>query len=181
MNNTQEKSQTTNKKFYAATSAQKLGFMGDESAEIVSELNTVLSSYQIFFHKLQNFHWNVVGGDFFDIHELTQEMYNTALEDIDDLAERVRVFGRTPFYKLTDYQKHSLVKESQFNLNAEEMAKQITFDLQKLIETLIGLHEASSIHGDVGGTHMASKLIKKMETNHWKLSAWCQRRDQEKK
>lgn len=156
--------------------AEKLGFQKLESAEIVSQLNIVLSTYQVFFHKLQNFHWNVVGSDFFDIHDMTQEMYETALVNIDDLAERVRVFGEVPIYKMSDYAEKSLIQESQYDLSAEFMARQISADLRTLIETLIGLHEASSLNGDIGGTHMAGKLVKDLETTHWKLSAWCNRR-----
>ena len=159
-----------------SNNAEKLGFRKLESAEIITELNTVLSTYQVFFHKLQNFHWNVVGGDFFDIHDMTEEMYNSALGDIDELAERVRVFGQIPVYKMSEYLERSLIKESQYDLSAEFMAKEITSDLQTLIETLIGFHEASALNGDIGGTHMASRMVKKMETNHWKLSAWCDRR-----
>ena len=158
------------------TNAEKLGFRKLETAAIVNELNTAIATYQVFFHKLQNFHWNVVGGDFFDIHDITQEMYETALEDIDELAERVRVFGQVPIYKMSAYLDRSLVQESQSDLSSEFMARQITSDLQILIETLIGFHEAASANGDIGSTYMASKMVKKIETHHWKLTAWCDRR-----
>lgn len=156
--------------------AEKLGFRKLETAEIVKELNTVLSTYQVFFHKLQNFHWNVTGSDFFDIHDITQEMYETALTDIDEIAERVRVFGQIPVYKMKDYMDRSLIKESQHDLSAEFMAKQLISDLEILIETFIGLHEASAKNGDVGGTFLASQMINKLETNHWKISTWCNRK-----
>lgn len=157
-------------------SAEKLGFQKLESAEIVNQLNIVLSTYQVFFHKLQNFHWNVVGSDFFDIHDMTQEMYETALTNIDELAERVRVFGQVPAYKMTDYLERSLIKESAYDLSAEFMAREISADLRILIETLIGLHEASTLNGDIGGTHMASELVKELETTQWKLNSWCNRK-----
>lgn len=156
--------------------AEKLGFRKLESAEIINELNTVISTYQVFYHKLQNFHWNVVGGDFFDIHDITEEMYKTAVQDIDELAERVRIFGQIPMYKMQDYIEKSLIKESQHDLSAEFIARQITIDLQALIESLIGLHEVSTSNGDIGSVQMASQMVRKMETNHWKLSAWCDRR-----
>lgn len=156
--------------------AEKLGFRKLDTANTVNELNTAIATYQVFFHKLQNFHWNVVGSDFFDIHDITQEMYETALEDIDELAERVRIFGKVPVYKMNDYLEVSLIKESPNDLSGEYMARKIAQDIQVLIETLIGFYDAAADNGDIGSAHMASKMVKKLETNHWKLNAWCDRR-----
>lgn len=156
--------------------ANNLGFRKLETAEIVKALNVSLSTYQVFFHKLQNFHWNVKGGDFFDIHDTTQRMYERALLDIDEIAERVRVFGLVPTYKMQDYIDKSLIKQSQYDLSAEFMAHELINNLETLIESFIILHEASSKNGDLGGALMASQMIKELETNHWKLSAWCDRK-----
>lgn len=156
--------------------AKNLGFNKIESVEISKELNKALSTYQIFYHKLQNFHWNVVGGDFFDIHDLTQEMYERSVKDIDEIAERVRVMGQVPLYRITDYLENSMIKESQYDLSAEFMVRHLISDVEILIETLIGLHQASTNSGDLGGGLMASQMIKKFETDHWKLSAWCDRK-----
>jgi len=156
--------------------AKNLGFKKIESAEISKQLNTVLATYQIFYHKLQNFHWNVVGADFFDIHDLTQEMYERAVDDIDEIAERVRVMGQVPMYRMNDYIENSLIKESQYDLSAEFMVRHLIGDIEALIESFIGLHEASTRNGDLGGALMASQMVKKFETNHWQLSAWCDKK-----
>ena len=95
-------------------SANRLGYDKLGTAEIVTKLNASLSTYQVFFHKLQNFHWNAVGSDFFDVHEITEEMYKMALNDIDDIAERIRVFGKKPEDKLSEYLKKSIIHESDF-------------------------------------------------------------------
>jgi len=158
--------------------ANNLGFRKLETVEIVKALNISLSTYQVFFHKLQNFHWNVKGGDFFDIHDTTQAMYETALLNIDEIAERVRVFGHTPTNKMQAYLDQSLIKESQSDLSSEFMARQLITDLQTLIESFISLHEAAARNGDLGSALMASQMIKALETNHWKLSAWCDRKFQ---
>ncbi len=157
-------------------SAQKLGYKKLESAIIVSSLNTALSTYQIFFHKLQTFHWNVLGGDFFDIHDLTQEMYERGLKDIDELAERVRIFGETPNYSLKEYMVSSLIKETTHDKSAEFMAMELIQDIEKLCEAFLDVHEKASDHGDIGSTYMISEMMKFQEENHWKLSAWTSRK-----
>ena len=71
----------------------KLGFNQFETSEIVIKLNEFLANYQVHFHKLQNFHWNVKGRDFFELHEQFERIYQRVFVDIDNIAERIRVFG----------------------------------------------------------------------------------------
>ena len=156
--------------------AKKLGFEKLETAEMVTSLNKVLATYQVFFHKLQNFHWNTVGGDFFDVHELTEELYKNALENIDEIAERIRVFGQIPEGKLSEYLQNSIVKECSTQKSADFMISNLIQDLEHLTETILHAHEQASLNGDVGTGYMMSKMLKEIETYHWKLSAWANRK-----
>lgn len=160
---------------YTPKTYRKLGFEKLEVAEIVSRLNITLCSYQVFYHKLQNFHWNVVGSDFFDIHDLTEELYTTSVADIDRVAERIRVFGETPKYRLSSYIRDSIITETSHDKSAEFMMKELVDDIQKLIETILDVHEYASRNGDVSSTRMAEDLIAKLEISHWKLTAWSNR------
>ena len=157
------------------TNAQKLGFKKLETAEVVSNLNRTLCSYQVFFHKLQNFHWNIVGTDFFDVHEITQELYEKTLKNIDDIAERIRVFGQVPVVKLSEYVSQSIIEESDPDKSAEMMFYALISDIEKLTELFLAIHESASKYGDVGTTHMCGEYIKELETYHWQLSAWTKK------
>lgn len=151
---------------------KRLGFKKLETSEIVSALNTSLASYQIFFHKLQCFHWNVIGNDFYDVHDVTEEMYKKGLAHIDELAERIRVFGQIPEVRLSQYLKLSIVEESSPDKSSEYMMYDLLSDLEKLSETLLTVHEYAGKNGDIGTVYMVSRMIKELETNHWKLSSW---------
>ncbi len=155
---------------------RQLGFAKLETAEIVKKLNTTLCTYQVFFHKLQKFHWNVVGSDFFDLHELTEDLYKNALNEIDEIAERIRVFGKKPYASMYEYLRESLLKESEEEKSAEYMTYEIINDLQVLAETFLDVHEYATKNGDIGTTHMIAGMIKKLETYHWQLSAWTNRK-----
>ena len=39
-------------------------------------LNELLSDLNVFYRKLQNYHWNVTGQDFFQAHSKLEELYN---------------------------------------------------------------------------------------------------------
>ena len=85
----------------------QLGYTKLQTAELANELNKLLANYSVHYQKLRNFHWNVKGPDFFDIHEQFEIQYESAKTAIDEIAERIRVFGLTPLSTLRDYLEHS--------------------------------------------------------------------------
>ena len=66
-------------------------------------LNELLSDLNIFFRKLQNYHWNVEGMDFFIIHEKLEEYYNEVNVSIDEIAEHILILGGQPLGTMEDY------------------------------------------------------------------------------
>ena len=156
--------------------AKRLGFKKIETAEIVGSLRSTLASYQIFFHKLQNFHWNIIGDDFYDIHEITETLYKESLENIDEIAERIRVFGQFPKVRLSQYLRNSMIQESEYDKSSEFMIRDLISDIEKLTECLLGIHENAASHGDIGTIHMCGRIVKDLETYHWQLTAWSNRK-----
>ena len=151
---------------------KRLGFKSIEVVEITEKLNVALSTYQIFYHKLQNFHWNVEGPDFFDIHSITEDVYKESTENIDLLAERIRLFGVTPNYRLVDYIERSRIKESTHELTPAEMVDVLISDIEVLIQSLFEVYEFSTKHGDAGGVYTIQKTIHQLEMTHYKLNSW---------
>jgi len=155
----------------------KLGFTKLETAEIILNLNELLANYQTHFHKLQNFHWNVKGRDFFELHEKFEELYREAFEDIDAIAERIRVFGKTPISTMKEYMGLSDIQEASPDLSGEFMVREIISDYNILISILVETTDQASQHGDVGTIDMINNFIKRMEKNHWMLSTWLQEKE----
>lgn len=155
----------------------KLGFTKLETAEIILNLNELLANYQTHFHKLQNFHWNVKGRDFFELHEKFEELYREAFEDIDAIAERIRVFGKTPISTMKEYMGLSDIKEASPDLSGEFMVREIISDYNILISVLVETTDQASQHGDVGTIDMINGFIKRMEKNHWMLSTWLNEKE----
>ncbi|ELR68348.1 Non-specific DNA-binding protein Dps [Fulvivirga imtechensis AK7] len=152
---------------------KKLGFSKPDTAEIVNSLNQLLANYQIHYQKLRNYHWNVVGPDFFDLHEKFEEQYNEAIENIDDIAERIRVFGYTPMSSLKEYLANSEIKETGSNLSGMEMVSEILKDFEILLSYMVNVADAAIDTGDVGTEDMINSFIKKMEKSHWMFTAFA--------
>ena len=150
----------------------KLGYSALETLEIVNSMNQLLADYSLHYQKLRNFHWNVKGAEFFDVHEKFETQYNEAKVAIDDIAERIRVFGQTPYSNMSDYLEHATIKEARTDLPAMEMVKEIIEDYGILIESLYNTIDIAIENGDGGTEDLAKGLVKKLEKSHWMMSAF---------
>ncbi len=151
---------------------RKLGFDQKETERLVEVMNTLLANYHLHYQKLRNFHWNVKGADFFDLHEQFEQRYDIAKESIDEIAERIRVFGQTPLSNLTDYLEHSNIKEAKTDVEAEDMVKEILKDYEILLSFLTDAMNAAIDIGDVGTEDMLNTFIQDMEKHHWMFSSF---------
>jgi starvation-inducible DNA-binding protein len=164
---TNRPNKTKGKKTFA-----KLGFRALEAAELVLKLNQLLASYHVHYQKLRNFHWNVRGGDFFDLHEKFELQYNQAKLNIDEIAERIRVFGKTPFSTLREYLDQSEIKEVGTDLSASQMVEEVLSDYRILLENMVDVVDTAIDVGDIGTQDLVNTFIKDMEKHHWMLTAF---------
>ena len=81
--------------------------------EIIKNLNTLLSDLNVFYRKLQNYHWNVQGKDFFTVHAKLEEYYNEINMKIDEIAEHILSLEGQPLGTLKDYLNTTQIKEAE--------------------------------------------------------------------
>lgn len=150
----------------------KLGWTTDQIEKITHGLNALLANYSVHYQKLRNYHWNVKGSDFFDLHENFESQYNQSLQHIDEIAERIRIFGQTPFSTMADYLRVSEIKETSTNLSSDLMVREILSDYRILLQYMFSLVEIASDQYDSGTEDMVKGFIKSIEKHHWMLSAF---------
>src|ERR687888_301932 len=78
---------------------------------VVAILNTLLSDEYLLYTKTRNYHWNVVGPQFNDLHKFFEEQYNELNEIIDDVAERTRALGGNALGTMTEFLKSTRLNE----------------------------------------------------------------------
>lgn len=103
--------------------------------DILNSLNTFLSDLNVFYRKLQNYHWNIKGKDFFTVHAKLEEYYNEVNSLIDEIAEHILSLGGMPLGSLKDYLEVTKIAEAQnkkvdSNLVFTEITKDYTTLLQ---------------------------------------------------
>ena len=90
----------------------KLNTLGLNKADVEKEielLNVLLANYQTYYQNLRGVHWNIKGKRFFELHVKFEELYTTAQEQVDEIAERILTLGGVPFHTLESYVKHASV------------------------------------------------------------------------
>src|SRR6185503_16333155 len=86
--------------------------LSDEQRDNVSTLlNALLSDEYVLYTKTRNYHWNVTGPQFNDLHKFFEAQYGELNIMIDDIAERVRALGERPIATLTEFLKAARLKE----------------------------------------------------------------------
>lgn len=154
---------------------RQLGFNREEAAELVKGLNNLLCNYAVAYQKIRNFHWNVVGGDFFDVHEKLEEEYLAAAENIDDVAERVRILGFKPISTLAQYLEKAEVTEVTGDLKAEEMMAEVVKDYEILLSFMVDVADLAVEYGDLGTETLMRQMIIRTEEKHWMFTAFINR------
>ena len=101
---------------------------------ITEDLNLFLSNLNVFYRKLQNYHWNIKGEDFFNVHEKLEEYYNDVNEQIDEIAEHILIIDGQPLGTMSDYLEITQIKEAQ---NEKICSKKIFEAILKDYNTLI--------------------------------------------
>jgi starvation-inducible DNA-binding protein len=147
-----------------------------DTAEIVTQLNRLLSGYSVFQQKLRSYHWNIVGQDFFEMHDLFEAMCKKAKVETDEIAERIRFFGQRPFSTFNEYLNVSDIKEEIAEVTSFQMAKIVLKDIRNLLENMEeGISAAKEVN-DNGTEFMLKKIIYNMEKDHWMLTAWIKQK-----
>lgn len=141
-------------------------------AEVQFSLNRLLANLQIHYQKLRNFHWNIEGQNFFELHEQFEVEYNEVRQQIDTIAERVRILGAKPYSTLAQYLDIAEIKEIPGELSDYEMVGEIISDYTMLLPMLGKVLNVSRKAEDNATEDMVIGIIQRMEKRKWMFTAW---------
>ncbi|MBX2983194.1 MAG: Dps family protein [Flavobacteriales bacterium] len=174
---TKKKTSTTKKKNQVKPSngsvrMHSLRWSTKERKLLADSLNELLANYEVHYQKLRNYHWNVTGGDFFDIHENLEVQYTQSQMNIDLIAERVRVFRERPLSTFAEYLKVSSLKEDGTVPSSENMVKNLLADYVVLVDHMYETVELAMKLSDAGTERMVKAFIEQIEKHHWMLGSF---------
>ena len=150
--------------------------LSDEQRErVIAILNNVLSDEYVLYTKTRNYHWNVMGPQFNDLHKFFEEQYTELNGVADDVAERARSLGGWAFGTLREFSQHARLNEHPGEYpNARQMIANLLADHEILVRQLRAHLETAEKHHDMGTNDFLTGLMEKHEKMAWMLRAFLQ-------
>ncbi|SEQ44460.1 starvation-inducible DNA-binding protein [Hyunsoonleella jejuensis] len=152
-----------------------LNMNDEELMPVVVELNVLLADYHVYYQKLRSKHWNIIGKNFFDLHEKFEELYNDAKVKIDEIAERILTLRYHPMSKLEDYLKTSSILEEAPLKSDQNMVDETLDDHKLLLKQMGKVIEKAEAISDEGTIDLIGAYIRELEKSSWMLNAWSKK------
>ena len=151
-----------------------IGIQESDRKSVVQILNALLADEYVLYTKTRNYHWNVTGTQFNDLHKFFQAQYEELDASIDEIAERTRALGDKSVATLAEFVKTARLKESPGDYpSAQVMLANLLADHEAVVRTLrVGAEEAEK-HKDMGTNDFLIGLMEKHEKMAWMLRSFA--------
>lgn len=153
-----------------------IGLDSEKSQQVVNLLNELLANYQIYYQNLRGFHWNVRGNRFFVLHAKFEELYNDAIEKVDEIAERILTLGGVPLHSYAAYAKVATLKAKENVTDGDACLRAVVEDVQVLLRQERELLSLAAESGDEGTQDVFSSYVSGQEKLLWMLNAYLNER-----
>ena len=149
-----------------------VGLSDKQRAGVVTLLMKTLADEYVLYTKTRNYHWNVTGPHFHDLHKFFESQYDAIDTKIDEVAEFIRYFGDKAPASLTGFLAIARLQEPKWDdPPADQMIRNLLEDHESLIRNLREDVEKA------GGKHKAADVadfLTGMLEDHEKM-AWMLR------
>jgi starvation-inducible DNA-binding protein len=146
-----------------------IGIHEAHRTQVVSELERVLADTYTLYLKTHNFHWNVTGPRFNDLHAMFMVQYTEMWTAVDLIAERIRSLGSPAPGSYKDFARLSSVKEADGVPSAEAMVAQLLAGHETVIRTLRAALGPADEANDQVSLDLLTQRLQVHEKTAWML------------
>lgn len=151
----------------------KIGLNKEKSIIIATKLNKYLADLHVLYSKLHNYHWNVVGIGFFEMHLKLEEFYTATAIEIDTVAERILQLEERPLASMKSYLEVSTLKEAEsVKIKPANAAGDILNDYEAVLKEIREIVLLASENNDDQTVAILDGAIANYEKQIWMLSAY---------
>jgi starvation-inducible DNA-binding protein len=154
-----------------------IGISQKDRVEVSRILAELLADEYVLYTKTRNFHWNVIGMQFSELHKFFESQYEGLNELIDEIAERIRALGEPAPGSLAEFLKFARLQESPGRTEqGAEMLSQLARDHHALIQQYRAeIGKVTDKHGDAGTGDFLTGLMEQHEKIAWMLRSHLER------
>ena len=139
--------------------------------EVNQSLNQFLCDLNVFYRKLQNYHWNIKGESFFRIHEKLEEYYDAVAREIDEIAEHILINGAEPLGTMKDYLENTKIQEAENKkVDRATVYQSVLNDYGTLYQDIKKIKETADEAGNYGTSSLMDDYILNYGKILWMLN-----------
>ncbi|MCW8196076.1 DNA starvation/stationary phase protection protein [Proteobacteria bacterium 005FR1] len=152
-------------------SAIDIGIDKEHREAVAEGLKRLLADSYTLYLQTHNFHWNVTGPKFRELHLMFEEHYTELATAVDEIAERIRTLGVHAPGTYKAFAELSSIKEVDGVPAAEEMVGILTRGHETVVQTCRAVLKTAQEADDESSVALISDRMRIHEKTAWMLRA----------
>lgn len=148
-----------------------IGIDKDNRLKVADGLKKLLSDSYTLYLQTHNFHWNVTGPQFRELHLMFEEHYTELATAVDDIAERIRTLDVAAPGTYKAFAELSSIVEVDGVPSANEMVDILTRGHEQVVKTARGALKLAQVADDESTAALVSDRMRIHEKTAWMLRA----------
>lgn len=151
----------------------QIGISDSNRQSVALALNKVLADEVVLYQKTRNYHWNIEGPSFLELHRFYEEQYKALEEIIDEVAERIRSLGHYAEGRLGDFLKLTNLLEQDYSTDRKVQMTNLLNDHETVIREFRGqVDKFNNDYQDAGSADFITGLMEQHEKMAWMLRSY---------
>lgn len=148
-----------------------IGIAKDDRIAVAEGLKRLLADSYTLYLQTHNFHWNVTGPRFRDLHLMFEEHYTELATAVDDIAERIRTLGVAAPGTYKAFAELSAIKAVDGVPVADKMVEILTKGHEQVVKTCRTVLKTAQDADDESTAALVSDRMRLHEKTAWMLRA----------
>jgi len=153
---------------------ESLGLKKDVATKSTALLAQLLANTYTIYLQTQNFHWNIEGENFIMFHQFLEMQYKQLAEAVDDIAERIRMLGRSAPAQFSEFVKLSTISGEGDPTSQLEVVSILLKNHENIISDIRSSIEILQKTNDEGTVDFFVERLRAHEEMAWMLRSHLQ-------
>ncbi|MEO0451794.1 MAG: Dps family protein [Pseudomonadota bacterium] len=146
-----------------------IGIHENDRRDVANGLKTLLADSYTLYLQTHNFHWNVTGPQFRELHLLFEEQYTELATAVDEIAERIRTLGDAAPGTYRAFAELSSIEEVDGVPDARDMIVALQTAHEQVVKSARAVLKTAQDADDESSVALISDRMRIHEKTAWML------------
>ncbi|MEL6723823.1 MAG: Dps family protein [Pseudomonadota bacterium] len=146
-----------------------IGIHENDRRDVANGMKTLLADSYTLYLQTHNFHWNVTGPQFRELHLLFEEQYTELATAVDEIAERIRTLGDAGPGTYRAFAELSSIEEVDGVPDARDMIVALQTAHEQVVKSARAVLKTAQDADDESSVALISDRMRIHEKTAWML------------